>query len=266
MQILDWTHANDWLTPASEVVTSMSNEANASQNQMLMGQTKKSTKKAQTTPKTKGAKTAAKAKAKSLASMVKQEAVALKSWDESRFGPGNGTKLGIVRVLGITTPRSGNEDGYNLILMDGSKIGTAKKHVSKFMRKSELRDSVFCTPTYDPRKLGWLEASMDGFPVGDLIDTHLDEYQVMDGDEYIDKNDRITLKLDGKMLYIYGVHIYNTYKHAKDINENVNLENRTPVNVVNGDKMVAEGVYVFNEIHGLGDTVANEVYDVVDEE
>ena len=225
---------------------------------MLMGQTKKSTKKAQST--------AAKAKAKSLASMVKQEAVALKSWDESRFGIGNGTKLGVVRVLGITTPRSGNEDGYNLILMDGSKIGTAKKHVSKFMRISELRDSVFCTATFKPRREDWLEASIDAFPVGDLIDTHLDEYQVMDGDEYIDKNDRITLKLEGKMVYIYGVYIYNTHKSTEEIGENVNLERRTPVNVVNGDKMVAEGVYVFNEIHGLGDTVANEVYDVVDEE
>ena len=230
-----------------------------------MGPTNKSTKKAQT-PKSKGAKTAAKAQVKSLESMVKPEAVALKPWNESRFGIGNGTKLGVVRVLGITTPRSGNEDGYNLILMDGSKIGTAKKHVSKFMRISELRDSVFCTPMFKPRREDWLEASIDAFPVGDLIATHLDEYQVMDGEEYIDKNDRITLKLHGEMLYIYGVYIYNTYKHVEDINENVNLESRTPVNVVNGDKMVAEGVYIFNEIHGLGDTVANEVYDVVDEE
>ena len=158
-----------------------------------MGQTKKSTKKAQST--------AAKAKAKSLASMVKPEAVALKSWNESRFGVVNGTKLGIVRVLGITTPSTGNEEGYNLILMDGSKIGTAKKHVSTFIRLNELRDSVYCTPTFKTRKLDWLEASEDAFPVGDLIDTHLDEYQVMDGDEVIDKNDRITLKLDGKMVY-----------------------------------------------------------------
>jgi len=225
---------------------------------MLMGQTKKSTKKAQST--------AAKAKAKSLASMVKPEAVALKSWNESRFGVGNGTKLGIVRVLGITTPSTGNEEGYNLILMDGSKIGTAKKHVSTFIRLNELRDSVYCTPTFKTRKLDWLEASEDAFPVGDLIDTHLDEYQVMDGDEVIDKNDRITLKLDGKMVYIYGVYIYNTYLRADEVSENVNLERRTPINVVNdAGEVLHEGVYVFNRIHGLSEEVNKSVYDLIEE-
>jgi len=225
---------------------------------MLMGQTKKSTKKAQAT--------AAKAKAKSLASMVKPEAVALKSWNESRFGIGSGTKLGIVRVLGITTPSTGNEEGYNLILMDGSKIGTAKKHVSTFIRLSDLRDSVYCTPTFKTRKLDWLEASEDAFPVGDLIDTHLDEYQVMDGDEVIDRNDRITLKLDGKMVYIYGVHIYNTYLRADEVSENVKLEHRTPINVVNdAGEMVAEGVYRFNRIHGLSEEVNKSVYDLIEE-
>lgn len=169
--------------------------------------------------------------AKVMQTVQQAEASARRTVAASKLGFDNrSSKATFLRIVGVKSPKNGNQDGVNLIVVEGPKLTANKKSTSHFITFDALL-TEYVTPQYLSRT-----ESMDNIDEAGL------ESMVELVHEYLDAD---TIE---KEYYWYGVTLFSVAQDSQP------HENADAVDVVDDEGNVLEsGKYIRRKVGYLRD-------------